>query len=141
MYRSENGGASFSPSEDGLDRRYMAHLVVNRQRPKVVFTAAAAVPPPGWARPQGAQSAVYRSDDQARSWTRLAGGLPEDLRAAPRAVAGDPADPDVVCVGMSDGTVWLTEDSGEAFRAAVRMPVPQDGGRPSGVTSIRVIHE
>jgi photosystem II stability/assembly factor-like uncharacterized protein len=137
VYRSEDGGASFGPSEDGLDRRYMAHLVVSPQRPEVVFTAAAAVPPPGWARPEGARSAIYRSGDQGRSWTRLTGGLPDDLRAAPRAVAGDPADPDVVCVGMSDGTVWLTEDGGGAFRAAVRIP-SQAGGRPAGVTSIRV---
>src|SRR5579864_1775437 len=48
VYRSENGGESFTPSADGMDRRYMAHLVVHPDRPRVVFTAAAEVPPPGW---------------------------------------------------------------------------------------------
>jgi hypothetical protein len=139
VYRSENGGDSFNASDAGLDRRYMAHLVVNEARPETVFTAAAAVPPPGWSRPEGARSAVYRSTDQARTWTRLTGGLPDDLSAAPRAVAGDPADADVVCVGMSDGTVWLTEDGGDSFRPAVRMPTQQERGRPTGVTSLRIV--
>jgi photosystem II stability/assembly factor-like uncharacterized protein len=141
VYRSENGGSSFSASDTGLDRRYMAQLVVNPARPEIVFTAAAAVPPPGWSRPEGAHSAIYRSSDQARSWTRLTGGLPEELSAAPRAVAGDPTDADVVCVGMTDGTVWLTEDGGESFRPAVRLPSQQERGRPSGVTSLRVSQE
>jgi photosystem II stability/assembly factor-like uncharacterized protein len=139
VYRSENGGESFSASDAGLDRRYMAHLVINEARPERVFTAAAAVPPPGWSRPEGARSAVYRSTDQARTWTRLAGGLPDDLSAAPRAVAGDPSDADVVCVGMTDGTVWLTEDGGESFRSAIQIPTQQERGRPSGVTSLRVV--
>jgi photosystem II stability/assembly factor-like uncharacterized protein len=128
--RSEDGGATFSASDTGLDRRYMAQLVVNPERPHVVFTASAEVPPPGWSRPEGARSAVYRSTDQARSWIRLHAGLPEDIRAAPRAVAGDATDPDVVCVGMTDGTVWITEDGGESFGAAVQLG--------SGVASLRV---
>jgi photosystem II stability/assembly factor-like uncharacterized protein len=139
VYRSENGGSSFTASDAGLDRRYMAQLVVNPSRPERVFTAAAAVPPPGWSRPEGAHSAIYRSGDQGRTWRRLSGGLPEELSAAPRAVAGDPGDADVVCVGMTDGTVWLTEDGGESFRAAVRMPIPSERGRASGVSSLRVL--
>ncbi len=138
VYRSENGGESFTPSADGMDRRYMAHLVVHPDRPRVVFTAAAEVPPPGWSRPQGAQSAVYRSTDQGRSWSRLSGGLPDDLPAAPRSVAGDPANADRVCVGMTDGTVWITEDGGESFRAAVRLRTDREARR-AGVTSIRVV--
>jgi photosystem II stability/assembly factor-like uncharacterized protein len=138
VYRSEDGGKSFSASDAGLDRRYMAQLVVHAARPEVVFTAAASTPPPGWSRPEGAHSAVYRSTDQARSWQRLTGGLPDDLSAAPRAVAGDPEDATVMCVGMTDGTVWLTEDGGESFRPAVRLATQQERGRPSGVTSLRV---
>lgn len=139
VYRSDNGGSSFSASDAGLDRRYMAHLVVNPTHAETVFTAAAAVPPPGWSRPEGAHSAIYRSTDQARTWTRLTGGLPDELTAAPRAVAGDPTDANVVCVGMTDGMVWLTEDGGESFRAAVQVPTQQQRGRPSGVTSLRVL--
>lgn len=140
VYRSEDGGASFAASDAGLDRRYMAHLVVNASRPRTVFTAAAAVPPPGWSRPEGAHSAVYRSLDQGRQWARLTGGLPEDLPAAPRAVAGDPSDAETVCVGMTDGTVWLTEDGGESFRPALKMPTPSAGLRAAGVSSLRLLN-
>jgi photosystem II stability/assembly factor-like uncharacterized protein len=104
-----------------------------------VFTAAAAVPPPGWSRPEGAHSAVYRSGDQGKTWARLTGGLPEDMTAAPRAVAGDPVDPDAVCIGMTDGTIWLTEDGGESFRSALRMATQGPGVRAAGVTSLRVL--
>jgi photosystem II stability/assembly factor-like uncharacterized protein len=140
VYRSEDGGATFSASDAGLDRRYMAHLVVNAFKPRTVFTAAAAVPPPGWSRPEGAGSAVYRSSDQGKSWARLTGGLPEDIVAAPRAVAGDPQDAEAVCVGMTDGTVWLTEDGGESFRPALRMPTQGTGMRAGGVSSLRIVH-
>ncbi|MBV9602774.1 MAG: hypothetical protein JOZ87_38780 [Chloroflexi bacterium] len=140
VYRSEDGGASFSASDSGLDRRYMAHLVVNASKPHRVFTAAASVPPPGWSRPEGARSAIYRSADQGKTWTRLTGGLPEDIAAAPRAVAGDAHDPDAVCIGMTDGTVWLTEDGGDSFRPALQMPTRGANARASGVTSLRVVH-
>jgi hypothetical protein len=53
------------------------------------------------------------------------------MRAAPRAVAGAAADPDFVSVGLTDGTVWITEDGGESFRAAARMD--------SGIASLRVV--
>jgi photosystem II stability/assembly factor-like uncharacterized protein len=131
VYRSEDGGATFSASDAGLDRRYMAQLVVHPERPRVVFTASAAVPPPGWSQPEGARSAVYRSTDQARTWNRLEGGLPDDIRAAPRAVAGDPVDADFVSVGMTDGTLWTTEDGGESFTAAVKLS--------AGIASLRVV--
>jgi len=138
VYRSRDGGATFVESGEGMDRRYMAHLSVHASRPKVVFTAAASVPPPGWSRPEGARSAIYRSEDQGLHWSRLLGGLPEDLPAAPRAVAGDPSDPDRICVGMTDGTVWMTEDGGESFRAALRMEAGSNP-RAAGVTSIRLV--
>ncbi|MBV9119732.1 MAG: hypothetical protein JOZ39_03410, partial [Chloroflexi bacterium] len=91
VYRSEDGGDSFTKMEAGMDRRYMAHLVQHPSKPNVMFTAAAEVPPPGWTRPdQGANSAFYRSDDQGRSWRQLRGGLPDLLKPAPRFAAGHP---------------------------------------------------
>ncbi len=116
FYRSEDRGDHFVESMAGLDRRYLAQLAVHPARPSVLFTAGAAVPPPGWRRPEGADAGFYRSEDQGRSWHRLTGGLPAHFQSAPRAVAGDAADPNVVCIGLTDGAVWLTEDGGESFR-------------------------
>jgi photosystem II stability/assembly factor-like uncharacterized protein len=133
VYRSVNGGDSFVNSSNGLDCRYMAQLVVHPARPKVLFTAAAAVPPPFWRRPEGAVSAFYRSENQGNSWERLSGGLPSHFKPAPRAVAGDPEEPGSFFVGMNDGTVWFTKDAGDSFREIL-------GGLPE-VTSIRVTQQ
>ena len=132
FYRSTDGGDSFVRCTEGLDRSYFAQPVVHPARPSVVFTAASAVPPPGWRRPEGADAAFYRSDDQRLTWRRLTGGLPAHITAAPRSIAGDPESPDVFIVGMTDGTVWITEDGGESFlRALTRLPP---------VTAVSVAH-
>ena len=132
VYKSTNGGDSFVNSSQGLDRCYMAQLVCHSARPNVLFTAAASVPPPFWRRPEGAGSAFYRSENQGQSWERLSGGLPDHFKAAPRATAGDPEEPNAFFVGMNDGTIWSSADGGESFRQIV-------GGLPS-VLSIRVAH-
>src|SRR4029077_11729021 len=64
VYKSSNGGDSFVESRQGLDCRYMAQLVYHAARPRVLFSAAAAVPPPLGRRPEGAKSAFYRSENQ-----------------------------------------------------------------------------
>jgi len=132
VYKSTNAGDSFVEASDGLECRYMAQLVCHPTRPHVLFTAAAAVPPPFWRRPEGASSAFFRSEDQGESWQRLSGGLPEHFKAAPRATAGDPQDANAFFVGMTDGTIWLSDNGGESFRQIL-------GGLPA-VFSIRVAY-
>ncbi len=132
FYRSEDGGDHFTKSTAGLDRRYMAQVAFHPARSRVLFTAAAAVPPPFWRRGEGADAAFYRSENQGVSWERLSGGLPDYFKAAPRAVAGDPEDPDSFFVGMTDGSVWMSENGGESFRQII-------GGLPQ-ITSIRAAY-
>ncbi|MDX6276611.1 MAG: hypothetical protein QOJ72_739, partial [Nocardioidaceae bacterium] len=115
FFRSEDGGKSWAESVEGLECRYMAHVVVSPQRPDLLFTAAAEVPPPSWRRPTGAAAGFFRSENQGKSWQRLRGGLPELLTAAPRGTAGDSEDPNSFFVGMTDGSVWMTENGGETF--------------------------
>jgi len=119
VYRSGHGGDAFEDASEGLDRRYMAQIAVHAARPNVLFTAAAAVPPPSWRRPQGADAGFFRSEDQARSWQRVTGGLPELIKGAPRATASDPNDPNTFLVGLTDGTIWISEDGTESFREVV----------------------
>ncbi|MBV9120167.1 MAG: hypothetical protein JOZ39_05625 [Chloroflexi bacterium] len=120
VFRSTDGGDSYERSEAGMDRKYMAQIAVHPKRPNVLFTAGAAVPPPMWRRPEGADSAFFRSEDQGKTWTRLGGGLPDNFKPAPRYVAGDLDDPDAVFVGTVDGSVWFTEDGGESFSQIVQ---------------------
>jgi len=114
-YRSEDGGNHFVPANDGLSSRYMAQLAFHPSAPRLLFTAGAEVPPPLWRRPEGCRSQFYRSENQGRSWRVLKGGLPNDIRAAPRVVAGDSQVPGWVMVGMQNGEVWLSRDFGESF--------------------------
>jgi photosystem II stability/assembly factor-like uncharacterized protein len=133
VYRSIDGGDSWTLSSDGLEgRTYMAHLAMHPSRPNVLFTAAAGCPPPMWPKPEGANSGFFRSENQGRNWERLTGGLPEYVAPAPRCVIGDPEEPDALFAGLTDGTVWMSEDGGESFQRIVQ-------GLPQ-VTSIRVAH-
>ena len=116
VYRSEDGGDHFVPANDGIACRYLAHLAFHPAEPALLFTAGAEVPPPRWRRPEGCRSQFYRSDDQGRRWQKLKNGLPDDLRAAPRTVAGDAEAPGWVMVGMQDGALWLSRDHGDSFR-------------------------
>jgi len=151
VYRSEDGGDSFVKTTTGMDRRYMAQLVIHQAQPRVMFTAAAEVPPPGWTRPEGANSAFYRSDDQGRTWRQLQGGLPSHMKPAPRFAAGDPENPDRVFFGLTDGSVWMTPDGGTSFERILEvMPPPEasdtsavhvgNDPRFNAITSIRVTH-
>src|SRR5215472_15797198 len=120
VYRSDDGGRTFTLSSEGLQHRHVTRLVAHRSRPDVVYAAAAECGPSASAeRPDGAAGACYRSDDGGRTWKRLTGGLPAIMRPAPTCAAGDSADPDSFYVGTTDGSVWLTEDGGVSFRIAV----------------------
>lgn len=120
VYRSDNNGESFEECNVGIDRRYLAQVVGHASRPDVLFTAGAESSPPTWSkRPTGANSAFYRSVDQGRTWTQLTGGLPEVIREAARATAGDAQDPDAFFVGLNNGSIWGTRDSGENFEQVV----------------------
>jgi photosystem II stability/assembly factor-like uncharacterized protein len=132
FYRSDDRGEHFTECVDGLEQRYLAQVVVHPSRPDVLFTAGASVPPPFWRRPEGAASGLYRSESQGKRWERLTGGLPEHIKPAPRATAGDPEDPNAFLVGLTDGTIWESNDGGEAF-ACVAEGLPQIG-------SLRVTH-
>lgn len=127
LFRSFEGGDTWEERKEGLDFHYFAPLAFHSSRPQVLFTAAASTPPPGWRRPDSdAESAFYRSANRGDSWERLSGGLPEHLPAAPRALASDPEDPDSFFIGMTTGSVWMTEDAGESFQE-VLSGLPQVG--------------
>jgi photosystem II stability/assembly factor-like uncharacterized protein len=115
LFRSTNGGDSFTDVTAGITHPYLINVAVHPDRPRVLFTAGAEVPPPGWRRPGGAGAGFYRSDDGGNSWRRLTGGLPERIEPAPRSVAVDPKAPDSVFFGLNDGEVWASRDGGEGF--------------------------
>lgn len=115
-YRSTDGGATFTNASRGLDHGYMAGIVVHPAKPRVLLTVAARHSPPAWRTERGGDTAVYRSEDQGLTWSRMTRGLPDYLAAGCWSVAGDPKDPDAALFGLFDGTVWSTSDGGRSFR-------------------------
>src|SRR5215472_5300944 len=84
IFRSADRGRTFALTVDGLLHPYVTQVVVHRDRPQVLFTAASEAEPAEWPRrPDGANAGFYRSDDGGRTWCRLSGGLPEVMRPAP----------------------------------------------------------
>lgn len=58
---------------------------------------------------------VLRSDDDGATWRSLRAGWPEHVHPGSHGGAAlDPEDPDVVYVGLSDGSIWRSQD-GERF--------------------------
>lgn len=115
IYRSTDGGDTFTNVTGQITRRYMAPPVNHPDRPATIFTGGGATAPPYWRRPRGACGAVYRSSDAGATWSQLDGGLPNDYVGAPTRLAIDPTEPDHVVIGMSNGTVWRTDDGGESI--------------------------
>jgi photosystem II stability/assembly factor-like uncharacterized protein len=120
-YRSTDGGTSFASASAGMDRGYMAGIVVHPARPRVLLTVAASHSPPSWRTERGGDTAVYRSEDQGVTWSRVRHGLPDHEAAGCWSVAGDPHDPDTALFGLFDGTVWVTTDGARSFRLLARL--------------------
>ncbi len=111
FYRSDDGGEHWRHLMTGLDRRYTVPLVASQQRPGRLYTAAAAGPPPGWR--QGANAALYRSDDGGEHWLRLGQGLPPQFDAMVRQVAVDDAETVYIAAGHE---LFGSHDIGESWQ-------------------------
>jgi len=53
LYRSADGGRSFAKCDQGIEHPYLINVAVHADRPNVLFTAGAKVPPPKWGQPGG----------------------------------------------------------------------------------------
>jgi photosystem II stability/assembly factor-like uncharacterized protein len=110
FYRSDDGGQHWQHLMHGLERRYTVPLVASRRLPGRLYTAAAAGPPPSWR--QGANAALYRSDNGGEHWVRLEQGLPTRFDAMVRQIAIDDAGTVFAAAGTelfvshNDGNSW-----------------------------------
>lgn len=74
LYVSPNAGASWRPVK-GLSRSYTIPIVVRHGHDAVVYTAAAAGPPPTWSMGAvGADALMFHSSDRGESFRPLAAG-------------------------------------------------------------------
>jgi photosystem II stability/assembly factor-like uncharacterized protein len=135
LFRSTNGGSSFSPATTGIDsserRNWNAPITLDPTTPTTLFT--------------GAQR-VYRSTNSALSWSPISPDLTDGLGPSPAVsdnprphdapdhlqdlvqgtisvVAVSPVDHRILWAGTDDGNVWVSDDSGSTW-TKVNPPPP-----------------
>ncbi len=124
VYRSDDGGGTWSSIADGLPSDFGFPVVVHPHRPGTayVFPLVAdgeRLPPEGRCR-------VYRTDDEGKSWDALTAGLPQQgfygavLRDAMCCDDVDAADGAGVYLGTRGGAVFASRDDGDSWREVAR---------------------
>jgi hypothetical protein len=123
VYRSDDGGTSWTSIADGLPSDFGFPIVASPGRPGqawvVPLTADAERVPPG------GRLRVHRTDDAGASWSELGAGLPDGswTSVLRDAVCLDTAEPTGVYVGTRDGCVYASADEGESFQlVAAHLP-------------------
>ena len=97
---------------------YPDQLVSLPSDPDVLFMSASQTGPRSWLREGSgfAGGRIGRSEDGGRTWTVLAGGLPDRLHGNVEAMCIEEAGATVsLFAGMTDGEVWWSETGGERW--------------------------
>lgn len=113
LYLSENGGLNWEISDTG-DRPYVVPVVVDPRNSSILFTAAAATPPPGWEGRKGAGALVFKSTDEGKSWETAAGKI-FPLRGMVMSLSFDPNDPHRLYGATSNGEILIGQDDGSSW--------------------------
>jgi hypothetical protein len=142
-YKTDDGGKSWTRCEYGMGRAYAIPMANHPAAPERIFLGAAENGPASWpgyrtvragpyntvrfsrnlaAQTGGAKTQILRSDDGGKTWSRLNGGLPAGHAHMTCGFATVPDDPDVLCVGYTDGSVYATCDGGNSWK---RLELPE----------------
>ena len=116
FFKSENAGSSWTLATQGLHSIYMRPVVVHPENQKMLFTSAATGSPPGWNRPEGAETVLYRSSDSGANWEPIMEGLKPTLYGSVDAIAVDPQHTSTLYAGTSEGQVLVSESLGDTWQ-------------------------
>lgn len=96
VFRSDNGGLSWGPSNIGLTNGAISKIAGSQGR---LYLGTSV-------------DGVFRSDDLGLTWQRVSDGIsPLDIRS----VAVDPNDPDIVYAGTRNGGIFMTDNGGQGW--------------------------
>lgn len=127
FYLSQDAGASWRHVSKGFNRSYTIPILVDAEQSGIVYTAAAAGPPPTWRTGAGgADALMFRSDDRGQSFEPIANES-GPTRGMMMRFARDPGDPARFFAVISDGTVIRARDRGRSLsQIADKLPPAYD---------------
>jgi hypothetical protein len=124
VYRSDDGGTSWSSIADGLPSDFGFPMVAHPARAGVIYNFP--LVRDGERFPVDRRCRVFRSGDAGKSWEPLTDGLPDEpyypsvLRDA---MCADDADPAGVYFGTRSGDVYASRDEGDSWsQVAAHLP-------------------
>ena len=119
VYRSDDGGRSWSSIAEGLPSDFGFPMVTHPHRTGVAYNFPLVAD--GERIPPDGQCTVYRTEDAGKSWTGLSDGLPSGFYATVLrdAMCADDADPAGIYFGTRNGEVYASADEGESWRQIV----------------------
>lgn len=122
VWRSPDGGATWTPITAGLPSTFGFPIRVHPRDPGTVWT----LPLNGDSQgrfPPDAAAAVWRSRDGGASWQPLREGLPQEhcyFTVLRQAMATDTGDPVGVYVGTNTGSIFASGDEGDTWVEVAR---------------------
>lgn len=139
-YRTDDGGEKWTKCEYGMGRAYAIPMINHPAIPDRIFLGAAENGPATWAgyrtvragpyntvkfsrnataETGGAKTQILRSDDAGKTWSFLKTGLPAGTEHMTCGFASHPQDPNTLCVGYTDGSVYASNDAGLNWRRLI----------------------
>jgi hypothetical protein len=120
VYRSDDGGASWTAIGDGLSSDFGFPVVVHPHDPETIYVFPNGAGESRFA--PGGRARVWRSGDAGGSWQELGGGLPDEFYSSVLrdAMTADDADRAGLYLGTRAGNVFVSTDDGERWREVVR---------------------
>ncbi|MBM2810777.1 MAG: xghA [Chloroflexi bacterium] len=113
VHRSEDFGHDWVRTEDGGSYDNTGGFAISPGQRATFYMTASRGTPPAWTRPTGAESSVFRSNDDGLTWHLLT-GLPSYIKTEYGGLMVDPVDPDRVYV-HGDAKIWGTADRGDTW--------------------------
>lgn len=115
LYRSEDGGESWSPMAMNFEQTYSVPLTVDPTSPSTMYSAVASGPPGAIRRGEaGYKTVMIRSRDGGTTWDPMDLGE-EASKNFPEAIVADGESPGRVYVGLQNGNFYCSDDSGDSW--------------------------